>query len=122
MKSLEELNAIRDREKGGMHIRNDQHDGVKVVVGMGTCGIAAGARPVLAALVEEVAKEGLEAQVVQSGCKGLCQYEPVVQVLAPGQEAVTYVKMTREKAVRVVQEHLRDGKPVAEYTTGAIGK
>ena len=94
---------------------------IRVVVGMATCGIAAGARPVLASFVEEVAKEGLteKVTVTQTGCIGICQYEPVVEVLVPGQEKVTYVKMTPEKAVRVVNDHLVNGNVVMEFTIGA---
>ena len=88
---------------------------------MATCGIAAGARPVLNAFVEEVAKRNMteKVAVTQTGCIGICQYEPVVEVLVPGQEKVTYVKMTPEKAVRVVNDHLVNGNVVMEFTIGA---
>jgi NADP-reducing hydrogenase subunit HndB len=120
MKSLEELKAIREKAREGMGIRNDRHEGVRVVVGMATCGIAAGARPVLSALVEEVAREKLEnVQVSQTGCIGICRLEPVVEVYTPDGEKVTYVKMTPEKAVRVVHSHLIKGEAVREYTVGA---
>ena len=119
MKSLQELAAIRDRMKQTVSTREAAHDSVRVVVGMATCGIAAGARPVLAAFTEEVAKRHLtNVTVTQTGCIGICQYEPVVEVFMPGKEKVTYVKMTPEKAVRVVGEHLVGGTPVAEYTIG----
>lgn len=92
-----------------------------MLVGMATCGIAAGARPVLNAFVEEVAKRNMteKVAVTQTGCIGICQYEPVVEVLVPGQEKVTYVKMTPEKAVRVVNDHLVNGNVVTEFTIGA---
>ena len=91
-----------------------------VVVGMATCGIAAGARPVLNAFTEQIARRDLaNVMVTQTGCIGICQYEPVVEVLVPGQEKVTYVKMTAEKAVRVVNDHLVNGNVVTEYTIGA---
>ena len=119
MKSLQELAAIRDRMKQTVSTREAAHDSVRVVVGMATCGIAAGARPVLNAFTEEVARRELhEGLVTQTGCIGICQYEPVVEVFMPGKEKVTYVKMTPEKAVRVVGEHLVGGTPVAEYTIG----
>ena len=103
-----------------MGIRADAPDNIRVVVGMATCGIAAGARPVLAAFTEEVAKRGLQnITVAQTGCIGLCQYEPVVEVFVPGKEKETYVKMTPEKAVRVVVDHLVNQNPVTEYTIGA---
>ena len=90
---------------------------------MATCGIAAGARPVLHAFTEEVAKRGLkDVTVAQTGCIGICQYEPVVEVMEPGKEKVTYVKMTPEKAVKVVNDHLVNGNVVTEYTIGAVAK
>ena len=96
MKSLEELKAIRDRAKANVHLRKENSpDNIRVVVGMATCGIAAGARPVLAAFTEEVAKRGLEnVMVTQTGCIGLCQYEPIVEVYQPDGKVTTYVKMT----------------------------
>ena len=99
----------------------EDKDAVRVLVGMATCGIAAGARPVLNAFVEEVAKRNMteKVAVTQTGCIGICQYEPVVEVLVPGQEKVTYVKMTPEKAVRVVNDHLVNGNVVTEFTIGA---
>ena len=120
MKSLQELAAIRDKMKQTVSTREAAHDSTRVVVGMATCGIAAGARPVLNAFTEEVAKEGLhDVLVTQTGCIGICQYEPVVEVYEPGKEKVTYVKMTAEKAKRVVAEHLMRGSVVTEYTIGA---
>ena len=123
MKSLAELQALREQMQGKMGIRADDHDNIRVVVGMATCGIAAGARPVLNAFTEEVAKRGLHnVTVAQTGCIGICQYEPVVEVMEPGKEKVTYVKMTPEKVARVVSDHLVNGNPVAEYTIGANTK
>lgn len=120
MKSLAELQALRDKMKSSIGIRDDDQASIRVVVGMATCGIAAGARPVLNAFVEEVAKRGLrDIMVTQTGCIGICQYEPVVEIVTPGQEKVTYVKMTAEKAVRVVNDHLVNGNVVTEYTIGA---
>ena len=120
MKSLAELKAIRDKTRASVTLRENAEAGTRVVVGMATCGIAAGARPVLNAFVEEVAKRGLQdVMVTQTGCIGICQYEPVVEVVTPGQEKVTYVKMTPEKAVRVVNDHLVNGNVVSEYTIGA---
>ena len=120
MKSLAELEAIRQKTLENIAMRKEVHDSARVVVGMATCGIAAGARPVLNAFVEEVAKRGLQdVMVTQTGCIGICQYEPVVEVVTPGQEKVTYVKMTPEKAVRVVNDHLVNGNVVSEYTIGA---
>ena len=123
MKSLAELQALRDKVKSNMGIRADDSGNTRVVVGMATCGIAAGARPVLAAFTDEVARRGVSnVTIAQTGCIGICQYEPVDEVFEPGREKVTYVKMTPEKAARVVAEHLINGKPVAEYTIGAMNQ
>ena len=123
MKSLEELQAIRDRMKGKVALREGVSD-IRIVVGMATCGIAAGARPVLNAFVEEVERQGLadKATVTQTGCIGLCRMEPIVEVMESGKEKVTYVKMTAEKAKRVVAEHIKGGNPVYEYTIGEAQK
>ena len=121
MKSLQELAAIRDKMKRIVDTREAAHDTTRVVVGMATCGIAAGARPVLNAFTEDIARRELHGVLVtQTGCIGMCQYEPIVEVTMPGQEKVTYVKMTPDKARRVVAEHLVGGKPVTEYTIGAV--
>ena len=120
MKSLAELQAIRDKTRAAGTLRENAEAGTRVLVGMATCGIAAGARPVLNAFVEEVAKRGLQdVMVTQTGCIGICQYAPVVEIVTPGHEKVTYVKMTPEKAVRVVNDHLVNGNVVSEYTIGA---
>lgn len=117
MKSLAELAEIRNKMKDKVSLREGTND-IRIVVGMATCGIAAGARPVLNALVEEISANGLSdiATVTQTGCIGICQYEPVVEVYQSGKEKVTYVKMTPEKAKKVVEDHIKNGKPVAEFT------
>ncbi|HIR03874.1 MAG: (2Fe-2S) ferredoxin domain-containing protein [Acutalibacteraceae bacterium] len=120
MKSLAELQAIRDKAKAQLNIREENPNAIRVLVGMATCGIAAGARPVLNAFVDEIAKRGLtNVTVTQTGCIGICQFEPVVEVEVPGQDKVTYVKMTAEKAVRVVNDHIVNHNVVTEYTIGA---
>ena len=118
MKSLAELQAIKDKMKSKVVLREGTGD-LRVVVGMATCGIAAGARPVLNAVVEAVNESGIsdKVSVSQTGCIGLCQYEPIVEVFEAGKEKVTYVKMTPEKAKRVVEEHLKGGKVITEFTT-----
>ncbi len=120
MKSLAELQAIRDKAKAQLNIREENPNAIRVLVGMATCGIAAGARPVLNAFVDEIAKRGLtNVTVTQTGCIGICQFEPVVEVEVPGQDKVTYVKMTAEKVVRVVNDHIVNHNVVTEYTIGA---
>ena len=123
MKRLAELQEIRNRTLSQVNMRKDREDGVRVVVGMATCGIAAGARPVLNAFVQEIEKRGLaNVTVTQTGCIGMCKYEPIVEVYVPGAEKVTYIHMSEEKAARVVAEHIINNKPVAEFTVGAEEK
>ena len=120
MKSLEELKAIREKMQKQMNIRQDDPDAIRVVVGMATCGIAAGAKPVLNAFLEQVQLHGLKnVTVSQTGCIGVCRLEPIVEVFVPGQEKVTYVKMKPEMVSKIVQEHLVNHTPVTEYTIGA---
>ena len=123
MKSLEELLAIRDKAKAAMTDREGTGDGIRVVVGMATCGIAAGARPVLNAFVDEVAKRNLKnVTVAQTGCIGMCQYEPIVEVFEPCKDKVTYVQVSPEKVAEIVASHIVNGNPVVEYTVGAVVK
>lgn len=124
MKSLAELEAIKNKIKNQVDVRKDTDDDtVRIVVGMATCGIAAGARPVLSALVDEVGKRGLShVTVAQTGCIGMCRLEPIVEVMEPGKERVTYVKMTEEKAKKIIAEHIVNGNVVTEYTIGAAEK
>ncbi len=123
MKTLEELMAIKAKAEKQMNIREEEGAGVRVVVGMATCGIAAGARPVLAGFVEEVAKRNLkDVSVNQTGCIGMCQYEPIVEVFEEGKEKVTYIKMSPEKVARVVADHIVNGNPVVEYTVASLNK
>ena len=116
MKSLEELKAIRDKMKGQIGMRSEHADNTSVVVGMATCGIASGARPVLNLLVKEVEDRKLEhVTVTQTGCIGLCQYEPIVEVYEPGKEKVTYVKVNEEKAKEILEQHLVRGQVLDKY-------
>lgn len=120
MKTLEELAALREKMKSEVSMRKDNSETTRVVVGMATCGIAAGARPVLTQFVAEVNRRGLKnVTVSQTGCIGMCKLEPIVEVFEPGRDKVTYVKMTPEKVARVVVEHLVNGNPVTEFTVGA---
>jgi len=123
MKTLAELAAIRERMQSKVVIREGE-GAVRVVVGMATCGIAAGARPVLNAFVESINANGLtdKVTVTQTGCIGICQYEPVVEIFEDGKEKVTYVKLDAAKATEIVEKHLKGGKIVEEYTIGANKK
>ena len=121
MKSLEELKAIREKMQGQVGFRAEYENGTRVVVGMATCGIASGARPVLNELVKQVNDRKLtDVAVTQTGCIGLCQYEPIVEVYKPGEEKVTYVKMTADKAVEVLEKHVIGGTVVEDYTLNKI--
>lgn len=122
MKSLEELKAIRERMQKQMDLRDNDEETVRVVVGMATCGIAAGARPVMNAFLEEVSKRELKnVTVSQTGCIGVCRLEPIVEIFVPGQEKVTYVKMSPEMVPVIVSQHLVNHNVVMEYTIGAAG-
>ena len=120
MKSLRELQAIRNKMKASVNTRDGAEGKMRILVGMATCGIAAGARPVLNAFTEELARrEVTHAVVSQTGCIGICQYEPVVEIYE-GDTKTTYVKMDAEKVKRVVSEHVIGKKPVTEFTIGAL--
>ncbi len=120
MKSLAELQAIRDKAKFELNMRQENPNAVRILVGMATCGIAAGARPVLNAFTEEVAKRNLQdVTITQTGCIGICQFEPGVEIEIPGEDKVTYVKMTPEKVAKVVNDHIVNRNVVTEYTIGA---
>ena len=120
MKSIEELRAIRENMKKQMDLRNGDENDIRVVVGMATCGIAAGARPVLTAFLDEIEKRGLKnVTVSQTGCIGVCRLEPIVEVYVPGQEKVTYVKMKPDMVPAIVEQHLVNHNVVTDYTIGA---
>jgi NADP-reducing hydrogenase subunit HndB len=120
LKSLEELKAIREQMKKQMDVRDNSDDNIRVLVGMATCGIAAGAKPVLSAFLEEIHKRNLQGvSVTQTGCIGVCRLEPIVEVLVPGHEKVTYVKMKPDMVPQIVNDHLVNGQVVTKYTIGA---
>ncbi len=121
MKTLEELAQIRERMKNKVALREGSGE-IRVVVGMATCGIAAGARPVLNAFVEQVAEQNLgdRVTVTQTGCIGMCRFEPIVEVFEGDKERVTYVKVKPEMVPEIIKEHLIGGKPVTKYTIGAV--
>ena len=124
MKSLAQLEELRNKTLAKINLRKDEGDGIRIVVGMATCGIAAGARPVLKAMMDEIEKRNLtdKVYVTQTGCIGMCKLEPIVEVYMPGNEKITYVEMTAEKAVKVINDTVVNGKVVNEYTVGANDK
>ena len=120
MKSLADLQAIRAKTLENINMRKEDENAARVIVGMATCGIAAGARPVMLKFLEEIKDRDLQhVTVSQTGCIGMCRLEPMVDVILPGQEKVTYVKVKPDMVDRSVTEHLIGGTPVAEYTIGA---
>ncbi len=124
MKSLAELQAIKEKMQNKVNLRaTEDSNTVRVVVGMATCGIAAGARPVLNAFLKEIEDRRLNNVIcTQTGCIGICQYEPVVEVVTPDGAKTTYVKMTEDKVAKVVTEHIVNNKVVQEFTIGAFEK
>ncbi|WP_010251940.1 (2Fe-2S) ferredoxin domain-containing protein [Acetivibrio cellulolyticus] len=122
MKSLAELEEIRKKTLDQMSLRKS-NDGMRVIVGMATCGIAAGARPVMSAFVEELNKRNItDVTVTMTGCIGVCRLEPVVEIIDKDGNKVTYVKMTPEKAARIVAEHIVNGRVCMDYTIGEVDK
>ena len=120
MKSLADLQAIRAKTLENINMRKEGDNAARVVIGMATCGIAAGARPVMLKFLEEIQKRDLQhVTVSQTGCIGMCRLEPMLDVILPGQDKVTYVKVKPDMVERIVTEHLIGGTPVAEYTIGA---
>ena len=120
MKSLEELKAIREKMKRQMDLRENDENSIRVVVGMDTCGIAAGARPVMTAFLDEINRRGLtNVTVSQTGCIGVCRLEPVAEVFVPGEEKVTYVRLRPEMVPSIVEQHLVNHNVVQDYTIGA---
>lgn len=121
MKSIADIKAIREKMQAQI-ISRDNDDAAtetRIVVGMATCGIAAGARPVFNALTDAVANKNLRnVRVTRTGCIGMCKLEPIVEVFVPGQEKVTYVHVDAEKAIKILDQHVLGGKVCTEYLVG----
>lgn len=119
MKSIADLEKIRQKTLSAVNLRRES-EGIRIAIGMATCGIAAGARPVMTAMIDEVGKRNmLNVVVAQTGCIGMCRYEPIVEVTLPGQDKVTYINVKPDMVPRIVAEHVVNGNPVVEYTIGA---
>ena len=120
IKNLADLTALKEQAKTKFEINENDAGKIKIVVGMATCGIAAGAKPILLALNNEIESKKLaNVSVSQVGCIGLCEYEPIVEVLEAGKDKVTYVKMTADKAMEIIDGHIIVGRIVKDYTIGA---
>lgn len=123
MKTIAELQALRDEMKAKIGVRREGTYRMRIVVGMATCGIAAGARPVLAACAKEIEDRGLtDVIAVQTGCVGICQFEPIVEIYEASGVKTTYVHMSEDKVARVFDQHVVKGTPVVEYSIGAYEK
>ena len=121
MKSIADIKAIREKMQGQINLRDDQDAAseTRIVVGMATCGISAGARPVFNAFVDEVAARQLKnVKVTRTGCMGMCALEPIVEVHVPGEEPVTYIHVDPDKARKIVANHIVNGNVCTEYLIG----
>ena len=122
MKSLAELNAIRDKAKANMNIREDNEYTTRVSSAWLPAASRQAQSPCSPHSLTRLHANLSHVTVSQTGCIGMCQYEPIVEVLEPGKEKVTYVKVTPEMVARIVSDHLVNGNPVGEFTVGAIAK
>jgi (2Fe-2S) ferredoxin len=121
VKTLEDLAKIRDKTREALAARKGDLT-TKIVVGMGTCGVAAGAREVMSAILDELGKRNLTGiAVTQTGCVGLCDKEPLVEVSKPGRPRVTYGLVTSERARRIVAQHVVNDQIVGEWVIGTQG-
>ena len=117
MKTLAELKNIQNASIDTYNLDNARKSGIRIVVGMSTCSIAAGARQVYSALEDEVVKLNKnDIRISQVGCIGVCKYEPLMEIYMPNQEKTTYVKMTPEKVVEIINEHVINGNVLTDYT------
>src|SRR5512137_2439042 len=118
LKSLEDLQKIREQAQGDLKVRLET--GTKIIVGMGTCGIAAGARETMHAILEELKKREIEAHVTTVGCIGMCVKEPLVDIEQAGKPRITYANVKPNMVPRLIDEHLIKGQPVEEWVVGRV--
>ncbi len=119
MKSLADLHALRDKLKADIKLRKDE--GTVIIVGMGTCGIAAGAREVMSAILDELAARKLnDVQVRQTGCIGMCEKEVLVDVIRPGEPRITYGKVKPDDVKKIIADHVVNGRIVEDLVVGKI--
>jgi len=117
-KSVEELRQFRSQVQAELEAQ--KRTGTTIIIGMGTCGIAAGARDTLHAILEELRKRGIEAQVSTVGCIGMCAYEPLVDIQQAGGPRITYARVTSEKVPQLIEEHLVKGRVIKEWVIGRL--
>ncbi|MFZ5354364.1 MAG: (2Fe-2S) ferredoxin domain-containing protein [Bacillota bacterium] len=121
IKSLDELKALRDKLKGNIDVREagEAENNIKIIVGMATCGIAAGARDTMLAMLDEINRQEIKnVTVVQSGCMGSCYAEPTVEVRVPGQEPILYGNVNAEKGREIIGKHVKNGELVQNLIIG----
>jgi NADP-reducing hydrogenase subunit HndB len=116
LKSVAELNAVKEAALKKMNAHT------RVRVGMATCGMTAGAKPVLEEFKKQIAAKNVDAEAIMVGCLGMCKLEPIVEIVKPDGEVVTYIEMTVDKVAKIVDEHLIGGKPVDDYVIGTVEK
>jgi len=116
--SLEDLKHLREKAQQEMRVR--QETGTKITVGMGTCGIAAGARETMHAIMEELDKRNIEAHVATVGCIGMCSKEPLVDIEQAGKPRITYGNIHPDMVSRLIEEHLVNGRVVKEWVFGRV--
>lgn len=119
MKSIEELNRIKEEALRKVNLRQEATQ-FRILVGMATCGIAAGARPVMRALMDALAKESLPVSLQQTGCIGMCRYEPIVEVIDQQGEKTSYLHVTPEIALLILEKHIKQGEILSQYTKAAL--
>ncbi len=117
MKSIADIKAIREKMQSQIVVRDKEtNNETRIVVGMATCGISAGARPVFNTLIDEVATRRIpNVKVIRTGCLGMCRLEPIVEILQPGQGKITYCKVTPEKAKVIIDQHIIGGNICTQY-------
>jgi (2Fe-2S) ferredoxin len=122
LKSVEDLDKLRAEASNALRLRNG-HASARVVIAMGTCGIAAGAREVLLAVMDELAARSIEGvEITQTGCRGLCEREPMMEVQKPGLPVVTYGDLDPERARAIVAQHLGEGVVIEEWVITQAGR
>jgi NADP-reducing hydrogenase subunit HndB len=118
LKTIADLQQIREQAQKDLRVRTET--GTKIIVGMGTCGIAAGARETMHTILEELNQRGIDAHVTTVGCIGMCSREPLVDIEQAGQPRITYCNVHPDMIPRLIEEHLLQGNVVQEWAMGRV--
>ena len=118
LKSLEDLRRLREQAQD--EIKTRVETGTTIIIGMGTCGIAAGARETMHAVLDELQKRDIDAHVTTVGCIGMCVNEPLVDIEQAGKPRVTYGRLTKDRVPRLIEEHLQKGRVIEEWVVGRV--